>query len=160
MLKHTVKTIASGEYSCSCGAVWDRDEGDECPASKPSAELPGMWEPSDLSGGETDCKAPKPPQSHDANVFLPGCLGPVRREVVLLSDHEEYVAALRVELAGPAWCAENDATPAEFLAHTLLVKLSTLRGRPLTWREAIELSALATNMPDAERDALLAMGEE
>ena len=51
MTKHTIKTIASGEYSCSCGAVWDRDEGSECPANK---DLPGMWEPSDLSGGETD----------------------------------------------------------------------------------------------------------
>lgn len=31
MTTHNVKTIASGEYSCSCGAVWDRDEGGECP---------------------------------------------------------------------------------------------------------------------------------
>lgn len=58
-----------------------------------------------------------------------------------------------------AWCAENEGTPAEFLAHQLLTKRSRVLGRPLTWREAIELTALTTNMPDAERDALLALDD-
>lgn len=31
---------------------------------------------------------------HTANVFLPGCLGPVRREVILEDDHDEEIAAL------------------------------------------------------------------
>lgn len=31
---------------------------------------------------------------HTANVFLPGCLGPVKREVVLIEDHQELVARL------------------------------------------------------------------
>lgn len=37
-------------------------------------------------------------KTHEANVFLPGCLGPVRRDVVLFDDHNEIVAALRAEL--------------------------------------------------------------
>lgn len=28
---HTPRRRASGEYECSCGAVWDADEGSECP---------------------------------------------------------------------------------------------------------------------------------
>lgn len=28
---HTPRRRASGEYDCSCGAVWDADEGSECP---------------------------------------------------------------------------------------------------------------------------------
>jgi hypothetical protein len=31
---------------------------------------------------------------HTANVFLPGCLGPVKREVVLAEDHQELVDRL------------------------------------------------------------------
>lgn len=57
-MDHNVKTLASGEYSCSCGAIFDRDEGDICPNAPDCAELPGMWEPSDLSGGATDCITP------------------------------------------------------------------------------------------------------
>ena len=33
--------------------------------------------------------------SHTANVFLPGCLGSVKREVVLLEDAEEMQASLQ-----------------------------------------------------------------
>ena len=32
MTRHTVGRIGSGEYSCSCGAVWDYADGPECPA--------------------------------------------------------------------------------------------------------------------------------
>lgn len=31
MQNHTIKRLGSGEYSCSCGRVWDYDEGCECP---------------------------------------------------------------------------------------------------------------------------------
>lgn len=34
---------------------------------------------------------------HTANVFLPGCLGPVKREVVLAEDHHELIAGLIAE---------------------------------------------------------------
>lgn len=57
------------------------------------------------------------------------------------------------------WCEENGGTPAEFLSHSLLVKRSRVLGRPLTWREAIELTAMTTNMPDDQRDKLLAMDD-
>lgn len=59
-----------------------------------------------------------------------------------------------------AWCDENGGTPAEFLSHQLLVKRCEVLGRPLTWREAIELTALTTSMPDEERDKLLALDDE
>lgn len=29
--RHTPRRRASGEYECSCGAVWDADEGSDCP---------------------------------------------------------------------------------------------------------------------------------
>lgn len=35
--------------------------------------------------------------THTANVFLPGCLGPVKREIVLAEDAEAELAALREE---------------------------------------------------------------
>ncbi|MFD3300294.1 hypothetical protein [Aquipseudomonas alcaligenes] len=57
------------------------------------------------------------------------------------------------------WCEENGGTPAEFLSHSLLVKRSRVLGRPLTWREAIELTALTTDMSDDQRDKLLAMDD-
>ena len=40
----------------------------------------------------------KTPQTHEAHVFLPGSVGPMRRDVVLLSDFETYVSALGSEL--------------------------------------------------------------
>lgn len=39
-----------------------------------------------------------PVQVHQANVFLPGCIGPVRREVVLEDDYRSSVTALEGEL--------------------------------------------------------------
>ncbi|GEM_PF-1970295 len=59
-----------------------------------------------------------------------------------------------------AWCDENGGTPAEFLSHQLLVKRCEVLGRPLSWREAIELTALTTSMPDDERAKLLALDDE
>lgn len=55
--------------------------------------------------------------------------------------------------------ADQFDTPAEFLAHQLLIKRSELLGRPLTWREAVELTALTTSMPDAEKEKLLALDD-
>lgn len=91
---------------------------------------------------------------------------------------QEYIEDVQAMLAAPAqpavqrewpddeivaawkWCEENGGTPAEFLSHSLLVKRSRVLGRPLTWREAIELTAITTNMPDERRDKLLAMDDE
>lgn len=53
--------------------------------------------------------------------------------------------------------AEAFDTPAEFLAYKLMVKRSEILGRPLTWRESIELIAITTNMPDADKARLLAL---
>lgn len=61
----------------------------------------------------------------------------------------------------PAIPSASDAfdTPAEFLAHQLMAKRASILGRPLGWREAIEITAIVTNMPDDERDKLLAMDD-
>ena len=55
--------------------------------------------------------------------------------------------------------AESFDTPAEFLAYKLVVKRSEVLGRPLTWRESIELIAITTNMPDADKAKLLALDD-
>ena len=85
----------------------------------------------------------------DYGIVLAAAPQPVSREW----PDDEIVSAWK-------WCEENGGTPAEFLSHSLLVKRSRVLGRPLTWREAIELTAMTTNMPDEQRDKLLAMDDE
>lgn len=49
------------------------------------------------------------------------------------------------------------ATAKEYLASQLISQLSLVRGRPLEWSEAIEITAAITGMPDEEKQRLLAM---
>lgn len=60
MSQHTVRTIATGEYSCTCGAVWDKDEGEECPASKPLSdkECAAVQMQEGVTGCDVDCGCP------------------------------------------------------------------------------------------------------
>lgn len=39
MQTHNVRTLPSGEYSCTCGAVWDKDEGESCPVSESGSRV-------------------------------------------------------------------------------------------------------------------------
>lgn len=52
MTTHSVKRLGSGEYSCSCGQVWDYEDGCECPAmpkAYPSiAAVDAPFKPGDL----------------------------------------------------------------------------------------------------------------
>lgn len=41
------------------------------------------------------------------------------------------------------------------LAYTLISQLSLVRGRPVEWAEAIEITATITGMPEAEKQRLL-----
>lgn len=49
------------------------------------------------------------------------------------------------------------ATAKEQLASQLISQLSLVRGRPVEWAEAIEITATITGMPDEEKQRLLAM---
>ena len=97
------------------------------------------------------------------------------KSAVLVSQRSAVAISkeLRAQLAAPPpapaseaiaeaqnWCDENGGTPAEFLGYQLLVKRSDLLGRQLTWAETIEITALVTNMPEAEKQQLLAMDDE
>lgn len=33
MTRHTTRRTGSGDYTCSCGATWDYDEGVQCPSA-------------------------------------------------------------------------------------------------------------------------------
>ena len=59
----------------------------------------------------------KPAAVHDANVFLPGSLGPVRREVVLACEHDRVVDQLRAELSA---LKAGQGEAVEIVAHLVL----------------------------------------
>lgn len=110
----------------------------------------------------------KCPGCHRENCMAAACPKCGARYVLLASEDIAAPAQPAVQREWPddeivdawKWCEENGGTPAEFLSHSLLVKRSRVLGRPLTWREAIELTAMTTNMPDEERDKLLAIDDE
>lgn len=59
-----------------------------------------------------------------------------------------------------AWCNENGGTPAEFLSYQRLVKLSHHLGRPLTWKEAIDLQMADGAITADEHAELLKLDDE
>jgi hypothetical protein len=61
-----------------------------------------------------------------------------------------------VSLAFSAWCAAIDDSDS-VLASTLISHLCLSRGRPVEWREAIEITAFVTKMPEEEKQRLLDM---
>ncbi|WP_437881044.1 hypothetical protein [Pseudomonas sp. LRF_L74] len=130
------------EYSKACIDFEERDDGD---ASEEAFEVVNNAE-SDLTDGLINLQSMiyEFRKRRDRAAAAPG---PGQHESVAIAEAK-------------AWCAENESTPAEFLSYQLLVKRSDVLGRPLTWREAIELTALTTNMPDDERDRLLALDDE
>ncbi|UXH41578.1 hypothetical protein [Pseudomonas promysalinigenes] len=56
------------------------------------------------------------------------------------------------------WAAWQEAVreAKEQLASTLVSQLSLVRGRPVEWHEAIEISAIVSGMSDEEKQRLLA----
>lgn len=61
-----------------------------------------------------------------------------------------------IQLAFEAYDAALKASD-ERLAGHLISNLSLVRGRPVEWSEAIEITAIITGMPDDEKQRLLAM---
>lgn len=54
----------------------------------------------------------------------------------------------------------DEMTPPELLAHRLIAAWCDAHGKQISWAKAIEITAIVTKMPDAERDRLLAFGSD
>ena len=54
----------------------------------------------------------------------------------------------------------NEETPAETLASRLIDAWCADKGRKIPWAKAIQIVAIVTKQPDAERDRLLRLGDE
>ncbi|MDI4068206.1 hypothetical protein QK416_29595 [Pseudomonas aeruginosa] len=62
--------------------------------------------------------------------------------------------------AAPVAQAQSEETPGEILAAKLIETWVTEHGKPAPWSTAIEITAVATNMPNDERDRLLALDDD
>ncbi len=54
----------------------------------------------------------------------------------------------------------DDLTPPEALASHLIDVWIADKGSKIPWQKAVQITAIVTKMPDAERDSLLALGQE
>ncbi|WP_426780257.1 hypothetical protein [Pseudomonas aeruginosa] len=93
----------------------------------------------------------------------------VLRVVVNAADHGSWpttvmhgIEKVREVLAGsaPPVKAQPEETPGEILAAKLIETWVTKHGKPAPWSTAVEITALATNMPNDERDRLLALDDD
>ncbi|MBX6133556.1 hypothetical protein ISD41_26825 [Pseudomonas aeruginosa] len=62
--------------------------------------------------------------------------------------------------AAPVAQAQSEETPGEILAAKLIETWVTEHGKPAPWSTAVEITAVATNMPNDERDRLLALDDD
>ncbi|HFK2304389.1 TPA: hypothetical protein ACGXSD_003375 [Pseudomonas aeruginosa] len=62
--------------------------------------------------------------------------------------------------AAPVAQVQPEETPGEILAAKLIETWVTKHGKPAPWSTAVEITALATNMPNDERDRLLALDDD
>ena len=86
-----------------------------------------------------------PVRVHQANVFLPGCLGPVRRDVVLEDDYRDRVTALEAEVERlqserERLCAIVELTPeleedGETLVSLVTQAKNAVTGATVAWEE-------------------------
>lgn len=53
----------------------------------------------------------------------------------------------------------QDLTPSEILASRLIDAWCAAYGLPIPWKKAVEITAITTKMPEAERARLLALGD-
>lgn len=68
-----------------------------------------------------------------------------------------YVLVASEEIAAPVAQAQPEETPGEILAAKLIETWVAKHGKPAPWSKIVEITALATNMPNDERDRLLAL---
>ncbi|MFU6003546.1 hypothetical protein ACM7QE_33430, partial [Pseudomonas aeruginosa] len=79
-------------------------------------------------------------------------------EVVLKAGKEG--SPIRTLYAAPVAQAQPEETPGEILAAKLIETWVTKHGKPAPWSTAVEITAVATNMPNDERDRLLALDDD
>ncbi|WP_426762069.1 hypothetical protein [Pseudomonas aeruginosa] len=79
-------------------------------------------------------------------------------EVVLKAGKEG--SPIRTLYAAPVAQAQPEETPGEILAAKLIETWVTEHGKPAPWSTAVEITAVATNMPNDERDRLLALDDD
>ncbi|HBO0981491.1 TPA: hypothetical protein L4E58_001305 [Pseudomonas aeruginosa] len=93
----------------------------------------------------------------------------VLRVVVNAADHGSWpttvmhgIEKVREVLAGSASPvkAQPEETPGEILAAKLIETWVAKHGKPAPWSKIVEITALATNMPNDERDRLLALDDD
>ncbi|HHH9271010.1 TPA: hypothetical protein ACP31Y_005949 [Pseudomonas aeruginosa] len=73
-------------------------------------------------------------------------------------EFDLFVQRLLDSCAAPV--AQPEETPGEILAAKLIETWVTKHGKPAPWSTAIEITAVATNMPNDERDRLLALDDD
>ncbi|HHX6654889.1 TPA: hypothetical protein ACVGKT_001069 [Pseudomonas aeruginosa] len=79
-------------------------------------------------------------------------------EVVLKAGKEG--SPIRTLYAAPVAQAQPEETPGEILAAKLIETWVTKHGKPAPWSTAVEITAVATNMPNDERERLLALDDD
>ncbi|HHM5705148.1 TPA: hypothetical protein ACRNCK_005201 [Pseudomonas aeruginosa] len=93
----------------------------------------------------------------------------VLRVVVNAADHGSWpttvmhgIEKVREVLAGsaPPVKAQPEETPGEILAAKLIETWVAKHGKPAPWSKIVEITALATSMPNDERDRLLALDDD
>ncbi|HGP1078864.1 TPA: hypothetical protein ACLF0Q_000690 [Pseudomonas aeruginosa] len=75
-------------------------------------------------------------------------------------EFDLFVQRLLDSCAAPVAQAQPEETPGEILAAKLIETWVTKHGKPAPWSTAIEITAVATNMPNDERDRLLALDDD
>ncbi|WP_225037712.1 hypothetical protein [Pseudomonas aeruginosa] len=75
-------------------------------------------------------------------------------------EFDLFVQRLLDSCAAPVAQAQPEETPGEILAAKLIETWVTKHGKPAPWSTAVEITALATNMPNDERDRLLALDDD
>ncbi|HCF0091181.1 hypothetical protein [Pseudomonas aeruginosa] len=71
-----------------------------------------------------------------------------------------YVLVASEEIAAPVAQAQPEETPGEILAAKLIETWVAKHGKPAPWSKIVEITALATNMPNDERERLLALDDD
>lgn len=108
-------------------------------------------------------------EQRDAALARVAELERVLRVVVNAADHGSWpttvmhgIEKVREVLAGsaPPVKAQPEETPGEILAAKLIETWVEKHGKPAPWSKIVEITALATNMPNDERDRLLALDDD
>ncbi|HBN9675617.1 hypothetical protein ACSEUP_02125 [Pseudomonas aeruginosa] len=73
-------------------------------------------------------------------------------------EFDLFVQRLLDSCAAPV--AQPEETPGEILAAKLIETWVTKHGKPAPWSTAVEITAVATNMPNDERERLLALDDD